>query len=60
MTGSRVLSLTGGTVGSHPVDDVASLLRRDDAPVWVDVPECSGETVALLTDVLRMPSSGRP
>jgi magnesium transporter len=52
MSGIRVLSLTGGTVASHSLDEVAGLLERDGALVWVDVPECSDEAVALLTDVL--------
>jgi magnesium transporter len=49
----KVLSLTGGTIESHSVADVEALLTRDDALVWVDVPECSDEAVALLTDVLH-------
>ena len=49
----KVLSLTGGTIESHSVADVEELLKRDDALVWVDVPECSDEAVALLTDVLH-------
>src|SRR6201995_2010679 len=53
MAGIRVLSLAGGTMESHPVAEVAALLEPDDALVWVDVPECSDEVVALLTDVLH-------
>src|ERR1700759_4667146 len=53
MAGIRVLSLAGGTIESHSVDEVAALLERDDALVWVDVPECSDEAVTLLTDVLK-------
>jgi magnesium transporter len=53
MAGIRVLSLAGGKIENHSVDEVASLLERDDALVWVDVPECSDEVVTLLTDVLH-------
>jgi Mg2+ and Co2+ transporter CorA len=53
MGGIRVLSLTGGTIKNHSVEEVATLLKRDDALVWVDVPECSDEAVSLLTEVLR-------
>jgi magnesium transporter len=53
MVGIRALSLTGGAVENHSIEEVAALLERDDALVWVDVPECSDEAVALLTDVLK-------
>jgi magnesium transporter len=53
MTGIRVLSLSGDTVRSHPVAEVAALVERPDTVVWVDIPECSAEAVALLTDVLH-------
>ena len=53
MGGIRVLSLTGGTIKNHSVEEAATLLKRDDALVWVDVPECSDEAVSLLTEVLR-------
>src|SRR3954468_18564256 len=53
MAGIRVLSLTGGTIDSHSVDEGAALLARDDTLVWVDGPECSDEAVAMLTDVLQ-------
>jgi magnesium transporter len=53
MAGITVLSLTGGTIASHPIADVEALLERDDALVWVDVPECSDEAITLLTDVLH-------
>jgi magnesium transporter len=48
-----VLSLAGGVVEAHAVADVEALLALDDALVWVDIPECSDEAVALLTDVLH-------
>jgi magnesium transporter len=53
MDGMQVLSLTGDKVETHEVSDVAALLKRDDTLVWVDIPECSDEAVALLTDVLE-------
>ena len=49
----KVLALAGGEVETHPIADVEALLARDDVLVWVDVPECSDEAVALLTDVLH-------
>ena len=52
MGGIRVLSLAGGEVEQHTVTEVAALLAQPDALVWVDIPECSDEAVALLTDVL--------
>jgi magnesium transporter len=48
----RVLSLTGDQVENHALSDVAELLTRDGTLIWVDIPECSDEAVALLTDVL--------
>jgi magnesium transporter len=48
----RVMSLTGDTVETHALSDVEELLTRDDTLIWVDIPECSDEAVALLTDVL--------
>src|SRR3954453_2677236 len=53
MAGIRVLSLAGGTVQSHPISEVAALIERPGTIVWVDIPECTDETVELLTDVLR-------
>ncbi len=53
MAGIRVLSLAGGEVEQHTVTEVPGLLARPDALVWVDIPECSDEAVALLTDVLH-------
>jgi magnesium transporter len=53
MSETRVLLLTSDGVEEHAVSDVEALLRRDDALVWVDVPECSDEAVGLLTDVLH-------
>jgi Mg2+ and Co2+ transporter CorA len=52
MGGIRVLSLSGGGIATHPPAEVEALLERPDALVWVDIPECSDEAVALLTDVL--------
>src|SRR3954453_18462735 len=53
MAGITVLSLTGGALQAHPVSAVEDLLRREDTVVWVDIPECGDEAVALLTDVLH-------
>jgi magnesium transporter len=52
MLGISVLSLGADGVTTHAVSDVEALLARDDALIWVDVPECSDEAVHLLTDVL--------
>src|SRR3569833_132246 len=52
MVGMQVVSLTGDKVEKHQVSDVVDLLVRADTLVWVDIPECSDEAVALLTDVL--------
>src|SRR5882724_3610815 len=49
----QVLAMAGGVVGTHPIADVEALLARDGVLVWVDIPECSDEAVALLTDVLH-------
>jgi len=53
MTAIRVLALTGGAVETHPMADVEVLLAREDVLLWVDIPECSDEAVALLTDVFH-------
>jgi magnesium transporter len=53
MLGISVLSLSGGTVQSHPTTEVAALIGRPDTVVRVDIPECSDEAVDLLTEVLR-------
>src|SRR3954469_18574167 len=53
MGGIRVLSLSAGGVVTHTLAEVEALLERPDALVWVDIPECSDEAVALLTDVLK-------
>jgi len=52
MGGIRVLSISGGVVVTHTPAEVEALLAGPDALVWVDIPECSDEAVALLTDVL--------
>jgi magnesium transporter len=52
MVDIRVMSLAGDTVQSHALSDVEELLTRDGTLIWVDIPECSDEAVALLTDVL--------
>jgi magnesium transporter len=52
MPGMRVLSLSGGTVSEHTSAEVESLLSREDALIWVDIPECTDEAITLLTDVL--------
>src|SRR3954469_25374926 len=53
MGGIRVLSLSAGGVVTHTLAEVEALLERPDALVWVDIPECSDEAIALLTDVLK-------
>jgi magnesium transporter len=49
----KVVALAGGMVRSHPIEAVEALLTRDNALVWVDIPEFSEEAVLLLTDVLK-------
>jgi magnesium transporter len=54
MGGIRVLLLTADGVERRTVAEVGALLERaDDSVVWVDIPSCGDEAVALLTDVLR-------
>jgi Mg2+ and Co2+ transporter CorA len=53
MGGIRVLSLSDGAVETHTVAEVEGLLGRPGTLIWVDVPECGDEVVALLTDVLH-------
>jgi magnesium transporter len=53
MAGIRVLALTGDGVETHAASEVAALLSREEALVWVDIPECSDEAVTMLTDVLH-------
>jgi magnesium transporter len=53
VTGIRVLSVVGGAVETHALTEVGALLERPGAIVWVDIPECTEEAVALLTDVLQ-------
>ena len=52
MGGIRVLALAPTGVETHSVADIETLLERPDTVVWVDIPECSDEAIALLTDVL--------
>ncbi|MBB4766840.1 magnesium transporter CorA family protein [Amorphoplanes digitatis] len=52
MGGIQVQLLTDKGVETHPVSAVEALLARDAALIWVDIPECGEEAVALLTDVL--------
>jgi magnesium transporter len=51
MSRIQVLLLTPDGVETHAVSEVEALLRRDDALVWVDIPEGGDEAAALLTDV---------
>ncbi|MET0415889.1 MAG: magnesium transporter CorA family protein [Actinoplanes sp.] len=53
MPAIRVLSITAGHVETHAAAEVAALLERPDTLVWVDIPECSDEVIALLTEVLQ-------
>jgi magnesium transporter len=53
MAGIQVLAVTADGVETHAVTEVGTLLLREDALVWVDIPECSDEAVAMLTDVLH-------
>jgi len=49
----RVLAVTQDGVEIHPVSEVEALLGDPGTLLWVDIPECSAEAVALLTDVLN-------
>src|SRR3954471_16327785 len=53
MAGIQVLAVTADGVETHAVTEVGTLLLREDALVWVDIPECSEEAVVMLTDVLH-------
>jgi Mg2+ and Co2+ transporter CorA len=53
MASIRVMSLSGGDVEIRAVAEVAGLLAQPDTLVWVDIPECSDEAIALLADVLE-------
>jgi Mg2+ and Co2+ transporter CorA len=53
MDGIRVMSLAGGEVQEHSVAEVEEILARPGSLLWLDIPECSDEAVALLTDVLK-------
>jgi magnesium transporter len=52
VAGIQVLLIAADGVETRAVSEVESLLTRDDALVWVDIPECSDEAVILLTEVL--------
>jgi Mg2+ and Co2+ transporter CorA len=43
--------ITDGVVKDHPVEDLAELLRRDDALVWLDIPECNAVATRALAEV---------
>ena len=47
----RFVDPTGVT--DHRVDELASLLDRDDGLVWVDIPTCDETAVAVITDVFQ-------
>src|SRR3954449_7495152 len=53
MVDIRVMSLAGDTIETHDRSAVEELLTQDGTLIWVDIPECSDEAVALLTDVLK-------
>lgn len=52
MAGIQVLLITADSVEPRAMSEVESLLTRNDALTWVDIPECSDEAVILLTEVL--------
>jgi magnesium transporter len=43
--------ITDGVVKDHPVEDLATLLQRDDGLVWVDIPECNAVARHALAEV---------
>jgi Mg2+ and Co2+ transporter CorA len=53
MAGIRVMSIRGAEIQEHSAADVEDLLVRDGTLLWLDIPECSDEAIALLTDVLK-------
>lgn len=53
MVGIRVLALTGDNVENHEITEVPALLLRPDVLIWVDIPECSDDAVALLIDAFE-------
>ncbi|GIM97730.1 CorA family divalent cation transporter [Paractinoplanes toevensis] len=52
MAGIRALARTADGAATHTVTEVGALLEVPGALVWVDIPECTDEAIALLTDVL--------
>ena len=48
--------------GARPrrVDELEELLARDDALVWVDIPQCDPEAVHVLSEGVRLPPDGDP
>jgi magnesium transporter len=40
-----------GIIQQHPVEDLASLLAREDGLVWVDIPVCDQEAAQVLSEV---------
>src|SRR3954468_20393634 len=53
MVDIRVMSLAGDTIETHDRSAVEELLTQDGTLIWMDIPECSDEAVAMLTDVLQ-------
>jgi Mg2+ and Co2+ transporter CorA len=47
----EVRLVTGGSVTRHAVDELETLLAKDDALVWVDIPACDATGSALLSRV---------
>ncbi|WP_214322635.1 magnesium transporter CorA family protein [Nonomuraea sediminis] len=45
----RLINSTG--VEEHPVEELPTLLKREDALVWVDIPSCDRDAAQVLSDV---------
>src|SRR6266568_9360106 len=47
----EVRLVTAGGVERRPVEELQTLLRRDDGLVWVDIPACDEQATRVLSEV---------
>ena len=47
----RIRVITDGGVQTHRTDELADLLTRPDALIWVDVPTCDADAIQMLAEV---------
>jgi magnesium transporter len=52
-TGVEVRFVSDDGVEERPVDELASLLERDDGLVWVDIPNCDEAAARILAEVFE-------